>query len=328
MNETSQITKEFLSTVYIVNENKVLLTWNKKVCRWIPLGGHIESNELPCDSVIREAKEESGFDIELIDLGNLKIKNLPQNFDIQLDIIKPDHHHINISYIGRIIGGSMKELSDEGTALKWFSPLEINMCNEIFSNTKEKALKSIVIASKMTEKNIEVELRSFISKEKYEELLNFFMESALLKEEDSQETHYLNSEIDLRIQKNKTGTRIWMKRGKIHDDARKETEIVTGEKEDFDKLKDIFSSLGLGTEIVWIRDRKQFEWEGVTVCLDYTKGYGYILEFEKMSTEEEKDENLKELTQKFKRLEINITPKEEFSEKYDHYKQNWRELIK
>jgi len=139
----NKITKEFLSTVYIVKEEKVLLTWNKKVNKFIPLGGHVEKDELPCDCAIREAKEESGYDIELIDLSNLKIKNLPQNLDIHLDIIKPEHHHINLSYIGRIISGEMLDKSDEGTELRWFSSEEIVNHPDILDNTKEKALKAI-----------------------------------------------------------------------------------------------------------------------------------------------------------------------------------------
>ena len=59
-----EVIKEFLSTVFVVDKNKILMTWNKKVRSWIPVGGHIEPNELPCDSVIREAKEESGLDIK------------------------------------------------------------------------------------------------------------------------------------------------------------------------------------------------------------------------------------------------------------------------
>ena len=141
--DLNKTTKEFLSTVYIIEEGKVLLTWNKKVNKFIPLGGHVDKDELPCDCAIREAKEESGYDIELIDLGNLKIKNLPQNLDIHLDIIKPDHHHINLSYIGKIVGGKMLDKSDEGTELRWFSPEDIINHPDIFDNTKEKALKAI-----------------------------------------------------------------------------------------------------------------------------------------------------------------------------------------
>ena len=42
--------------------------------------------------------------------------------------------------------------------------------------------------------NIEVEIRSFISKEKYEELLEFFKQNAELVKEDFQETHYFDCE--------------------------------------------------------------------------------------------------------------------------------------
>jgi uncharacterized protein YjbK len=87
----------------------------------------------------------------------------------------------------------------------------------------------------MTEKNIEVEIRSFISKEKYEELLDFFNKNAEFVKEDLQETHYFDCEQDLRIQKNNKGSKIWLKKGKIHDDAREEIEIFT-QNESFDNL--------------------------------------------------------------------------------------------
>ena len=149
MNEEKKQKREFISTVYVVEDEKVLLTFNKNVKKFIPLGGHLEESELPCESVIREAKEESGFDIELIDIGELKIKNLPQNWDIQLDIIKPDHHHINLSYIGKIIRGEKKEKSDEDTELKWFNQEDLKECKDIFENTKEKALKAIEIVNNL-----------------------------------------------------------------------------------------------------------------------------------------------------------------------------------
>ena len=144
--------REFISTVYVVNKNKVLLTFNKNVKKFIPLGGHIDPNELPCQAAIREAKEESGYEIELLDLDgktSLEKTNLKQNFDIQLDKIGEDHHHINISYIGKIVGGEMRKESDEGTALKWFSKKELKNIEKIFENTREKALKAL----KLTKNN-------------------------------------------------------------------------------------------------------------------------------------------------------------------------------
>ena len=180
--------------------------------------------------------------------------------------------------------------------------------------------------SKLQEKKIEVEVRSFISKEQYEHLLEFFKENAKLVKEDFQETHYFDCEQDLRIQKNNFGSKIWLKKGKLHDDFREETEIKIN-KEDFDKAREIFNSLGLCTEIKWLRDRKQFNWNGIKVCLDYTKGYGHIIELEKISSEEEKEKTLEELKQKLDELKIPLTPKEDFENKFNYYKENWRNLI-
>jgi dCTP deaminase len=139
----TKITREFLSTVYVVKDEKVLLTWNKKVNKFIPVGGHIENGELPHECAIREAKEESGFDIEILNAREMIHSNLPQNLDMQVDVIKPDHHHINISFIGKIKSGEMLKESDEQTELKWFSKEEIINHPEIFDNTREKALKAI-----------------------------------------------------------------------------------------------------------------------------------------------------------------------------------------
>lgn len=62
-------------------------------------------------------------------------------------------------------------------------------------------------------KNIEVEVRSFISKEQYEKLLDFFKKNSdVLKENDDQETFYFDSGQDLRIQRNNFFSKIWLKR--------------------------------------------------------------------------------------------------------------------
>jgi len=145
--EQEKPTREFISTVYIVKDGKVLLTFNKNIKKFIPLGGHIEKDELPCISVIREAKEESGFDIELINAREIKNRDLVQPSDIGLDRIKPNHHHINIVYIGKIIRGEQLKESDEGTELKWFSPEELSTCEETLENIKEEALKAIEIVN-------------------------------------------------------------------------------------------------------------------------------------------------------------------------------------
>jgi predicted adenylyl cyclase CyaB len=174
--------------------------------------------------------------------------------------------------------------------------------------------------------NIEVEVRSFITKDKYDELISFFKENGEYQGEDYQETFYFDCEQDLRIQKSKEYSKVWMKKGKLHDDHREEIEIKF-DKDYFETLEKLFLGLGYNVEIKWFRTRHTFLWQGVSVMVDYSKGYGYILELEKMSGEEGKDEALLELKGKMFQLGVPVTPKEEFKRKYLEYKANWRDLV-
>jgi len=175
-------------------------------------------------------------------------------------------------------------------------------------------------------KDVEVEIRSFISKNKYEYMLEFFKEKGKFINEDEQVTYYFDCDEDLRIQKNNFFSKIWLKKGKIHDDFRKEIEIKFG-KDHFDNLASLFSTLGYNIKVKWFRKRHTFEWQGIDVAVDYTRGYGYILELEKKVGEEEKRKTLEYLKDKLKELEIELTPKEEFNNKYEHYLKNWEKLI-
>jgi len=126
---------------------------------------------------------------------------------------------------------------------------------------------------------------------------------------------------------NNKGSKIWLKKGKIHDDAREEIEIYT-EDESFDNLGKLFNCLGHNVEIKWLRKRNEYNWNGIKVCIDYTKGYGYIIELEKFASEEDKEKVLEELKEKLNELNIPLTQREEFEERYNYYKENWRRLIK
>ncbi|MBN1923608.1 MAG: CYTH domain-containing protein [Nanoarchaeota archaeon] len=167
----------------------------------------------------------------------------------------------------------------------------------------------------------EVELRSFVSEEKYEKLKSFFDNNAEFVKEDEQETHYFNCEQDLRIQCNNYYSKIWMKKGELHDDSREEIEL-NFDKSQFPELQKLFKALNYEVSIKWFRNRREYKWKNVSVMLDYTKGYGYILELE-ILTEDDESKALNRLKTLFKELSIEVTPKEVFKEKYEEYKKNW-----
>jgi len=175
--------------------------------------------------------------------------------------------------------------------------------------------------------NIEAEIRSFITKEQYQQLLDYFNKNAKLKMDDFQETFYFDTRQDLRIQRNKFFSKIWLKKGAIHDQAREEIEVKL-DRDQFPQLKQLFQAIGYKIKIKWFRQRHEYDWQGITVDIDNTKGYGHIIELEKICTEPEKDTVLNDLKNKLKELNIELTPRQKFEKKFKHYQENWQELTK
>jgi len=172
---------------------------------------------------------------------------------------------------------------------------------------------------------IEAELRSFITKEKHDELAKLLAPSFV--SEDDQETIYFDGPADLRIQANSAYAKVWLKKGLIHDEAREELE-VRFKPEDFEVMHQLLAALGYKVKIKWFRHRKEYTWKGAKLCLDYTRGYGHILEIEKMCAEGEKEKVVVWLKGLFAELGVVITSRQEFDSKFAHYSANWLELTK
>ncbi len=148
--------RQFTATVFIVRNQEILLIFHKKLKKWLPPGGHLEQNELPCEAAIREAYEETGLKIELIPQENVWIeprinsKSFERPYLCLLETIpetesEPAHQHIDFVYLGRPIGGIEILNKHETQALKWFSWEEILNLREdveIFWDTRE-AIKNI-----------------------------------------------------------------------------------------------------------------------------------------------------------------------------------------
>jgi 8-oxo-dGTP pyrophosphatase MutT (NUDIX family) len=57
---------DFTVAIFVVHDKKILIIHHRKLNKWLPLGGHIELDEDPEQAALREAKEESGLDVELL----------------------------------------------------------------------------------------------------------------------------------------------------------------------------------------------------------------------------------------------------------------------
>lgn len=176
-------------------------------------------------------------------------------------------------------------------------------------------------------KDIEVEVRSFVDDEQF-----LLVKSRLDIDFDfigrlNEITVYFSGEKDLRLRKNEEGVFLILKEGKIHDDSRKEFEIRFG-AEDFDKMIQLLKGLGYEVEIKWFRERLEYRKENISVLLDDTKGYGKILELEEMTESGRELESKNRLEEMIKNLGVSkITSKEEFGQRFEYYKNNWKSLI-
>ncbi len=175
--------------------------------------------------------------------------------------------------------------------------------------------------------DIECEIRSFLSDDDYGRAAGLLGTIGTYEGEDEQMTYYLkgNGDPDLRIQRNKTGSKIWMKKGRMHDAARQEIELPC-RSEDFPTLEKLFLALGYAVSIKWFRKRRTYKVEDITATLDDTLGYGKILELEILCREDGRIEAMRRLEGMMTRLGISPTPKEDFDARYGDYERNWRAL--
>jgi 8-oxo-dGTP pyrophosphatase MutT (NUDIX family) len=101
---------DFTVAIFVVHDEKILLIHHRQLDKWLPLGGHIEMDEDPEQAALREAKEESGLEVEL--LGErppttgpgTRALIAPRFLDIHR--ITDTHEHIGMIYWARPKRGS------------------------------------------------------------------------------------------------------------------------------------------------------------------------------------------------------------------------------
>jgi len=108
----------------------VLVIHHRKLDRWLPLGGHVELDEDPEQAALREAREESGFEVEL--LGErppttgpgTRALIAPRFLDIHA--ITDTHEHIGMLYWARPKNGTLTLARQEHHDIRWCSADELD----------------------------------------------------------------------------------------------------------------------------------------------------------------------------------------------------------
>ncbi len=115
---------DFVITVFIVYNDKVLLVNHPRYSKWIPMGGHIELNEDPEEALFREVKEETGLEVEIlsskpsIQQDDTKFVYPPRYIDVH-EANSP-HKHIALVYFASAKSDN-HILSAEHSEIRWLS---------------------------------------------------------------------------------------------------------------------------------------------------------------------------------------------------------------
>jgi 8-oxo-dGTP pyrophosphatase MutT (NUDIX family) len=121
---------DFTVAIFVVHDGKVLLIHHRKLNKWLPLGGHIELDEDPEQAALREAKEESGLDVELIGerppttSPGTRALIAPRFLDIHR--ITEMHEHIGMIYWARPRRGELALAAEEHHDIRWCSGNDLN----------------------------------------------------------------------------------------------------------------------------------------------------------------------------------------------------------
>src|ERR1700730_4395745 len=129
---------DFTVAIFVVHHGKVLLILHRKLGKWLPLGGHVELDEDPETAALREAREESGLEVEL--LGErppttepgTRALIAPRFLDIHR--INDTHEHIGLIYWARPKNGSVTLAPAEHHHIRWCSAEELEALKPVMSN--------------------------------------------------------------------------------------------------------------------------------------------------------------------------------------------------
>src|SRR5262249_2569529 len=121
---------DFTVAIFVVHDRKILLIHHRKLDKWLPLGGHIELDEDPEAAALREAREESGLDVEL--LGErppttgpgTRALIAPRFLDIHR--ISETHEHIGMIYWARPKKGEVTLATEEHHDIRWCSKADLD----------------------------------------------------------------------------------------------------------------------------------------------------------------------------------------------------------
>lgn len=147
---------DFVSDVYVVHKDKVLIRQHDKYKIWIAPGGHIELSETPEEVAVREIKEEVGLDVELYsgnkisaEKGSGRLKQLIPPMFMNIHNVNDEHRHIVFVFFATsMTDETTQPENEEKGECRWLTKEEVIAVDYIEDTIKSYALKALELLAK------------------------------------------------------------------------------------------------------------------------------------------------------------------------------------
>ena len=100
--------RHFTCTGFVVKGDKTLLLWHQRLRAWVPPGGHLEADEDPVAAVLREIREETALEAQVLPLSQTYPFSYPGQIAPPYTILLEDspepgepHKHMDLIYFCR-----------------------------------------------------------------------------------------------------------------------------------------------------------------------------------------------------------------------------------
>jgi 8-oxo-dGTP pyrophosphatase MutT (NUDIX family) len=150
-----ETTRHHTATVYVVSEGATALHHHPRLEIRIPPGGHVDRDELPHETGLREVREETGLeptlvdDTESVDAPDGRTLPTPRHtmlYDINVhDDGSVGHQHIDHVFFARVDGRAIDPAGTDEVgpeAWDWYDPADLR-ASDVDPDTVEIGIEAI-----------------------------------------------------------------------------------------------------------------------------------------------------------------------------------------
>jgi 8-oxo-dGTP pyrophosphatase MutT (NUDIX family) len=154
-----ETTRHFTATLYVVNDGATALHEHPGLGIRLPPGGHVDRDELPHETALREAREETGLEPTLLpdpdgrEIASETARSIPRPRHLMLADVnrfgdRVGHQHVDHVYFATVDSRRLRPADGEepAEAWAWYTPAELRAV-DVDSDVRELGLEAIAAAA-------------------------------------------------------------------------------------------------------------------------------------------------------------------------------------